>query len=151
MNWVYRFDERALKELKKLGHQAQRDILAYLDERVAGDADTRRFGKGLKADLAGLWRYRVGDFRILCHPDQRSGVADVGGGCRSSQRRLRVATSFARLAIKFQLGGMGDRADSLTLKFYYPDPVRYSDEPHHIPAPTEKSNHHTLKHEDQAR
>lgn len=66
MSWVYRFDERALKELRKLGKQAQRDVLAYLDEQVAGDEDPRRFGKGLKADLAGLWRYRVGDYRILC-------------------------------------------------------------------------------------
>ena len=66
MSWVYRFDERALKELRKLGRQAQRDIVTYLDERVAGDADPRRFGKGLKADLSGLWRYRVGDYRILC-------------------------------------------------------------------------------------
>ena len=66
MSWVYRFDQRALKELKQLGQQAQREIVAYLDERVASDADPRRFGKGLKADLAGLWRYRVGDFRILC-------------------------------------------------------------------------------------
>lgn len=66
MSWVYRFDERALKELKKLGHQAQREILAYLDERIAGDEDPRRFGKGLKAELAGLWRYRVRNYRILC-------------------------------------------------------------------------------------
>ena len=69
MSWVYRFDERALKELKKLGHQAQRDIVAYLDERIA--TDPRRFGKGLKADLAGLWRYRVGDYRILCQIKDR--------------------------------------------------------------------------------
>ena len=66
MNWVYKFDERALKELKKLWTQAQVEIIAYLDERVAGEGDPRRFGKGLKADLAGLWRYRVGDYRILC-------------------------------------------------------------------------------------
>jgi mRNA interferase RelE/StbE len=66
MNWAYRFDERALKELRKLGKQAQREIIAYLDERIAGNGDPRRFGKGLKADLAGLWRYRVGDHRILC-------------------------------------------------------------------------------------
>ena len=66
MSWVYRFDERALKELRKLGRQTQLEIIAYLDERVAGDADPRRFGKGPKADLAGLWRYRVGDYRILC-------------------------------------------------------------------------------------
>jgi mRNA interferase RelE/StbE len=55
-----------LKELKKLGRPAQREIIAYLDERIAGPADPRRFGKGLKADLSGLWRYRVGDYRILC-------------------------------------------------------------------------------------
>jgi mRNA interferase RelE/StbE len=66
VNWIYRFDERALKELRKLGRPAQRDIIDYLDERVAGNADPRRFGQALKADLAGLWRYRVGDFRILC-------------------------------------------------------------------------------------
>lgn len=66
MNWVYRFDERALKELKKLARQAQQQILAYLDKLVAGSADPRRFGKGLKADLAGLWRYRVGNYRIIC-------------------------------------------------------------------------------------
>lgn len=66
MSWVYRFDDRALKELRKLGKSAQRDIIVYLDERVAGVGDLRRFGKGLKADLAGLWRYRVGDYRVLC-------------------------------------------------------------------------------------
>lgn len=66
MSWAYRFDERALKELRKLGKPTQREIIAYLDERTAGAGDPRRFGKGLKADLAGLWRYRVGDDRILC-------------------------------------------------------------------------------------
>lgn len=66
MSWIYKFDQRALKELKKPGKQAQQEIVAYLDERVANEADPRRFGKGLKADLVGLWRYRVGDFRILC-------------------------------------------------------------------------------------
>ncbi len=66
MSWAYRFEERALKELRKLGKQAQREIIDYLDERIAGKQDPRRFGKGLKSDLAGLWRYRVGDYRILC-------------------------------------------------------------------------------------
>jgi len=71
VNWVYRVDERALKELKRLDRTAQKDIVAYLDDRIAGDADPRRFGKGLKADLAGLWRYRVGDYRILCQIQDR--------------------------------------------------------------------------------
>lgn len=66
MSWVYSIDERALKDLRKLGKQAQREIIDYLDNRVVGEGDPRRFGKGLKAELAGLWRYRVGDYRILC-------------------------------------------------------------------------------------
>ncbi|MEI6715874.1 MAG: type II toxin-antitoxin system RelE/ParE family toxin [Verrucomicrobiota bacterium] len=66
MSWVYRFDERALKELKKLGRPAQLEIIKYLDERVAGEGGPRRFGKGLKSDLSGLWRYRVMDYLILC-------------------------------------------------------------------------------------
>ena len=83
MNWVYRFDERALKELKKLGRQTQRDIIAYLDERVAGNADPRRFGKRLKGELFGLWRYRVGDYRILCQiKDGELLVLVVGVGHR---------------------------------------------------------------------
>lgn len=63
-----RSGQRALKELQKLGNgkQARQEtVAACRDERVAGGADPRRFGKGLKADLSGLWRYRAGDFRIL--------------------------------------------------------------------------------------
>lgn len=77
MNWTYRFDQRALKELKKLGQPAQRDILAYLDERVAGDEDPRRFGKALKAERLGLWRYRIGPYRILCQIQDRELVVLV--------------------------------------------------------------------------
>jgi mRNA interferase RelE/StbE len=66
VSWAYRFDERALKELKKLDKSTQKEILAYLDKRIAGKADPRRFGKALHANLAGIWRYRVGDHRILC-------------------------------------------------------------------------------------
>ena len=66
MRWAYSFDERALKELKKLGKQAQREILKYLDERIATEEDPARFGKALRGDLAGLWRYRVGDYRLIC-------------------------------------------------------------------------------------
>lgn len=66
MSWVYSFNETARKQLKKLGRQAQADILRFLDDRVAGENEPRRFGKGLKADLSGLWRYRVADYRILC-------------------------------------------------------------------------------------
>jgi len=64
--WSYSFDARALAELQKLDRKAQKDIIAYLDKRITAKADPRRFGKPLRAELAGLWRYRVQDYRILC-------------------------------------------------------------------------------------
>jgi mRNA interferase RelE/StbE len=66
VRWAYSFDARALRELQKLDRKAQKDIIAYLDKRIATKEDPRRFGKPLKADLTGLWRYRVRDYRILC-------------------------------------------------------------------------------------
>lgn len=66
MSWVCKFDRRALRELKKLDPQHKQRIVDYLEERIGTDSDPRRFGKALKADLAGLWRYRVGDYRIIC-------------------------------------------------------------------------------------
>ena len=66
MSWVCKFDRRALRELNKLDPQSKRQILAYLEERIKTDADPRRFGKRLKANLAGLWRYRVGNYRVIC-------------------------------------------------------------------------------------
>ena len=66
MRWAYSFDARALHELKKLDRQGQKDIITYLEKRIATKEDPRRFGKPLKADLTGLWRYRVRDYRILC-------------------------------------------------------------------------------------
>jgi mRNA interferase RelE/StbE len=39
--------------------------LTYLRTRLATAEDPRRFGRALTADLKGLWRYRVGDYRIV--------------------------------------------------------------------------------------
>ena len=40
-------------------------MLRYLRERIAGSEDPRRFGHELTSDRKGLWRYRVGDYRIV--------------------------------------------------------------------------------------
>ncbi len=39
-------------------------IIAYLRKRVA--LSPRQCGKALQGDLSGLWRYRIGDYRVLC-------------------------------------------------------------------------------------
>jgi mRNA interferase RelE/StbE len=63
--WRVEFDRDAARDLRKLGANAQRLILRYLRERIATAEDPRRFGHALTHDLKGLWRYRVGDFRIV--------------------------------------------------------------------------------------
>ena len=63
--WRVEFDRDAAKELRKLREPARRTILRYLRERIATPADPRRFGKALAGEFAGLWRYRVGDYRLI--------------------------------------------------------------------------------------
>lgn len=63
--WRVEFDPDAARDLRKIGHEGQRLVLAYLRKRIATADDPRRFGRALTGDLKGLWRYRVGDYRIV--------------------------------------------------------------------------------------
>lgn len=63
--WRVEFDRAAVRDLRKLGSEAERLILRYLRERISGSHDPRRFGHALTGDRRGLWRYRVGDCRIV--------------------------------------------------------------------------------------
>ena len=65
--WTVEFDDAAARELRKLDQPAQKEILRYLRERIATEEDPRRFGKPLARELAGLWRYRVRDYRMICN------------------------------------------------------------------------------------
>jgi mRNA interferase RelE/StbE len=64
--WTVEFDDRARRELRKLSPEIQAQILKYLRERIAGSEDPRQFGQALRRELAGLWRYRIGDYRLIC-------------------------------------------------------------------------------------
>ncbi len=66
MTWTVEWDDRAAKELRKLDKQGQQDILRYFRQRIAKDQDPRHFGKPLTGDKAGLWRYRVQHYRMIC-------------------------------------------------------------------------------------
>lgn len=64
MAWTIEFDAVAAKQLARLDKHAARRIVAYL-RHIADSDDPRTRGKGLTGRLAGLWRYRVGDYRII--------------------------------------------------------------------------------------
>jgi mRNA interferase RelE/StbE len=63
--WRIEYDADALEALKKLGRSVRSRIDKYLSN-VAASQEPRARGKALGGNLAGLWRYRVGDWRVLC-------------------------------------------------------------------------------------
>lgn len=69
--WKVEISESARRELRKLDKQAQSDILQYLKKRIATKEDPRRFGKSLKSNFSGLWRYRVRDYRVICRIEEQ--------------------------------------------------------------------------------
>ncbi|MDR0199483.1 MAG: type II toxin-antitoxin system RelE/ParE family toxin [Streptococcaceae bacterium] len=60
-------DKRANKQLKKLDPFVRSTILQWLDKNIEGTNNPWSHGKGLTANHSGEWRYRVGDYRILCY------------------------------------------------------------------------------------
>jgi mRNA interferase RelE/StbE len=74
--WTISYTETALKQLKKLDRPVARRLVDFMDERVVGMADPRSVGKALTGPLLGsYWRYRVGDYRIIC--DLQDGTLTV--------------------------------------------------------------------------
>ena len=67
MAWKIELSERADRELTDLDPQQANRILNFLRNRLAIREDPRSLGKALQGATFGeLWRYRVGDFRIVC-------------------------------------------------------------------------------------
>jgi mRNA interferase RelE/StbE len=66
MSYRVMYDKRADKQLEKMDGGIRRLILAYINNKLDGIEDPRALGKGLTGDRAGQWRYRVGDYRLLC-------------------------------------------------------------------------------------
>ena len=64
--WTVEVDAHAAREIRRLDAEAQRRILIFLRERIAIAEDPRRFGSALTGPRTGLWRYRVGDYRLIC-------------------------------------------------------------------------------------
>ncbi len=65
MVWKIKFKETAKKEFFKLDRKWQKKILDYLDE-IAMLENPKSRGKPLIGDKKGFWRYRIGDYRVIC-------------------------------------------------------------------------------------
>jgi mRNA interferase RelE/StbE len=65
--WIVEFDPDAVKDLKKLDKQVQRRIVDFLRVRLSPMQNPRDLGEALAgSELGNYWKYRVGDWRIIC-------------------------------------------------------------------------------------
>lgn len=89
MKWTIEYAASAQKPMRRLDPQVRRRIRDFLSTRVASLDDPRQLGGPLQgAHFAGLWRYRVGDYRILVDiQDQIVTVLVVGIGHRGEVYR----------------------------------------------------------------
>jgi mRNA interferase RelE/StbE len=70
MAWKVEFASPALRELDRLDRQVGRRIVAFLHDRVVARGDPRGVGQALKGSSLGeLWKYRVGDYRVIAELD----------------------------------------------------------------------------------
>lgn len=78
MAFEIEFDPEAVKDLKKLDRQVQQRLLGFLKLRVATLDNPRDLGEALAGGkLGAYWKYRVGDWRIICDIQDRRIVVRV--------------------------------------------------------------------------
>ncbi len=83
MAWTIEYTDTARTQLRKLDRQTAKRVIDYMDERVAARDNPRGAGQALTGPLGGLWRYRVGDCRVICDiQDQALRVLVVRIGSR---------------------------------------------------------------------
>jgi mRNA interferase RelE/StbE len=87
--WRLVFSKKADRQLAKMNAGVRRILVAWLLKNVDGCEDPRAHGKGLTGSLSGAWRYRVGDYRVLCEirDEELVVLALEVGHCREIYKR----------------------------------------------------------------
>lgn len=66
MKYNVEFSERAKKQLKKQDKHVAALIMGWFEKNIQGCENPRQHGKGLVENKSGEWRYRIGDYRVIC-------------------------------------------------------------------------------------
>ena len=66
MPWMVDLLEDAAKTLEQMDATNRNRIRRFIRERLQGTDNPRQHGKALTGNYAGLWRYRIGDYRLVC-------------------------------------------------------------------------------------
>lgn len=66
MAWRIEITRTATRQITKLDRTAQKSIQRFLRQRLSPADNPRQWGRALQGEKRGLWRYRVGDYRLIC-------------------------------------------------------------------------------------
>lgn len=66
MKYRVELTDRVIKQLKKLDKYTSALIIGWIEKNLEGCENPRVHGKGLTANRTGQWRYRIGDYRLIC-------------------------------------------------------------------------------------
>lgn len=66
MNYRLKTTPKFEKSFRKLDRSTQKIIKNWINKNLSGCEDPRQHGKGLTANRTGEWRYRIGNYRLLC-------------------------------------------------------------------------------------
>ena len=67
MKYEVELSERFKKEFRKFDKYTQKMIRAWINKNLVETENPRLHGKGLTANRSGQWRYRIGDYRLICN------------------------------------------------------------------------------------
>ena len=65
MKYNLMYSEKAQKQLNKLDNSMKSEILKYIDQNLFDTDNPKKFGKALRYNLKGFWRYRLENYRII--------------------------------------------------------------------------------------
>ena len=66
MAWKVEFTDIAERTIEKLDPQVRKRINSFFRERVANSENPTAIAEPLQGEFRGLWRFRVGDYRVIC-------------------------------------------------------------------------------------
>ena len=66
MTWRLEYSDKALEQLRKMNPGERAVVLSWMDKNIDGCTDPKAHGKDLTVNRSGQWRYRIGDYRVLC-------------------------------------------------------------------------------------
>ena len=71
MAWKIEFSPKAKKQLLKINTIDQTTLDKFLNDKLPKTSNPKSLGASLQGNLKGFWRYRVGDYRIICQIKER--------------------------------------------------------------------------------